>query len=211
MQSKTYTSKYKNVSKNTFFVYGFLMFFFSCEKPPDFSIKPEIEFEKITNISMLDPLTKSTLDSVVISVRFQDGDGDLGVSQADISNLKYRKFMDSTFDDSTKKWGNYKFSNFYYKTYRKLKGKYVYVNTSPTSTENQFDKGVFQELIPYDEAGPIDGVLNFSTKPNYKSLKTAGRLSDNDTIRFEVFIVDRNLNVSNTIFTDSIVVLKKVK
>ncbi len=209
MQSKTYTSEYKNVSKNTFFVYVFLMLFFSCEKPPNFSIKPKIEFEKIINVSKLDPGTLVTLDSIVISIRFKDGDGDLGVSQADISNLKYKRFMDSTFDDSTKKWGNYKFNNFYYKTYRKQNGKYVYLNTSSTSTENKFDKGVFQELIPYNEVGPIEGVLNFSTQPIFSTLFTARKINYNDTVRFEVFIVDRNLNVSNTIFTDSIVVFKK--
>ncbi|MBK6979484.1 MAG: hypothetical protein IPH28_22315 [Cytophagaceae bacterium] len=52
----------------------------SCYKEPDFSISPVIEFYTINSEVRLDQATGGVKDSVVVTIKFQDGDGDLGVN-----------------------------------------------------------------------------------------------------------------------------------
>src|SRR5687767_2628503 len=54
--------------------------FSSCFDPPQFPVIPEIEFEKIVFID--DPATVT--DSLVLSISFRDGDGNLGVDPNDL-------------------------------------------------------------------------------------------------------------------------------
>jgi len=49
---------------------------FSCTKPPDYPIEPVIEFQRLSRNFMDQGITNN--DSVVVTVSFTDGDGDLG-------------------------------------------------------------------------------------------------------------------------------------
>src|SRR5690606_28240519 len=49
---------------------------FSCVKPPDYPIEPVIEFERMSRNTMFQGNTNT--DSVVVTISFTDGDGDLG-------------------------------------------------------------------------------------------------------------------------------------
>lgn len=63
---------------------GFLIFCFfsialgSCFDPPETPVEPEIEFNDVTFIDV--PGT-TTPDSLVIAIKFKDGDGDLGLTE----------------------------------------------------------------------------------------------------------------------------------
>jgi hypothetical protein len=52
-----------------------LMLSVSCFEPPQYSIIPKIEFDNIRTVDVADP---TEYDSVIVSIKFKDGDGDLG-------------------------------------------------------------------------------------------------------------------------------------
>ena len=51
----------------------------SCFEPPEFPVVPEIEFESIEFIDSVDP---SEFDSLILQLKFKDGNGDLGFRES---------------------------------------------------------------------------------------------------------------------------------
>ena len=74
------------------------LFLASCFDPPQYGPIPEIEFDKIIFKDVSDP---SSVDSLIISLKFKDGDGDLGLDASELiapyNNKYYFKFSDNTF------------------------------------------------------------------------------------------------------------------
>ena len=70
----------------------------SCFDPPQYGPIPEIEFDKIVFKDIADP---SAVDTLILSIKFKDGDGDLGLNASEVSepfNDKfYYKFADGTY------------------------------------------------------------------------------------------------------------------
>lgn len=186
IQIKPLIATIKKYPLGTFLV-GLVFLSFGCKKQPDFSLAPLIEFENVARFEVVDGLG-NTVDSVVVSVRFEDGDGDLGVEPSDFFNPKYADFADPTG----------KFLNYYIVFERKNGTDYDEIMTSLAVN------GTILPLIDYEEVGPIEGVLNYGFLLNPRSALRAG-FSPNDTVRFRVNIVDRALNVSNQITTTDVV------
>lgn len=67
--------------------------FLSCERPPEFSIVPKIAFEKVTYTEV-----NSEQDSLNVTIFFEDGDGDLGLTSDD---TKKRPFHENTYFQAT--------------------------------------------------------------------------------------------------------------
>ncbi len=66
-----------------FFLTGLMI---SCFNPPEFPVKPEIEFESLIFKKVggfADP------DSLILSIRFKDGDGDLGIDPQNANFTSY--------------------------------------------------------------------------------------------------------------------------
>jgi len=149
----------------------------SCISKPEFAIEPAIEFDRISVDRVLDILGNVT-DSVTISIRFQDGDGDLGAFTGDTED------------------------NFFVELFQFRNGQFVKFTTPDTSLNFN---GVFPDLNA-EGTGPIEGTLIYSF-PSIRS-ETYRRLNipQNDVWKFQVSIKDRAGNVSNTVFTDSIFV-----
>jgi hypothetical protein len=61
--------------------------FSSCFDPPQFPIVPQIEFDKIEFI-------RGQTDELVLSIRFKDGDGDVGLDNSD------SRYIDSPYNNS---------------------------------------------------------------------------------------------------------------
>lgn len=59
-----------------------LVIIFSCIKPPDYPIEPVIGFERLSRNSMKQGSTNN--DSIVVTISFTDGDGDLGHTDSTI-------------------------------------------------------------------------------------------------------------------------------
>ena len=168
---------------------------FSCIGDPDFSFTPEIEFSKIQVITTSSPDilgNVSKRDSVVISVNFKDGDGDLGFSDEDY------KALIKTTGDSVK--------TIDVNIFVAKNGKFVRSNPSEKIGGNlkgfRFKQG--------SKTGAIEGVIDYSTSFGYTNFnKIPGLTGKSDTVKFTVQIMDRALNKSNVTESSPIVLYKK--
>ena len=59
-------------------------FVISCFNPPEYPVVPEIEFKSIKFVDTPEPAGQLVADTLVLSVDFKDGDGDIGFSDADM-------------------------------------------------------------------------------------------------------------------------------
>ncbi len=92
----------------------------SCFDPPEYSNTPAIEFE---SVSFVDVSSPSDPDSLILAVRFKDGDGDLGLDANDPLDTLYpyqnRTFFDTIHNSNLGYYYAYKDGPFItYKTYR---------------------------------------------------------------------------------------------
>lgn len=154
----------------------------ACIQEPNFGDTPEIVFKSInrTTLAAGSGVGQSVRDSVVISIYFQDGDGDLGVNPNDSVNTP-RNIR------SVK--------NYEVRVFRKNKGAFV---EAPLQVPLS---GFFPPLRTDKKEGPIEGTLDFS-QTFFEDPFTRKR----DTLKFEIRIKDRKLNTSNAIMTDEVVV-----
>lgn len=160
-----------------FFLTLLSTFFSSCLKDPGFSDVPKIEFKSIEKDIIVDSFSGGNIDSLTIGIYFEDGDGDLGYSEAE----KTQAISNNDF-------------NYLITSFRKVNGTFVKIETlEPIS-------GYFTRLVPDGRKGPIKGNIFYSL--NYQQAFTPKR----DTMKFEVAIKDRSGNFSNTIETDQIIV-----
>jgi hypothetical protein len=159
-----------------------ILFLASCNSKPDFPLEPSITGSSISNIKVLDKFSSTDTkkiykDSVIISINFRDGNGDLGVNEADKIKLSNAgKF------------------NYLVRRFVKIKGKYVLFDPIPSHSGN------FVALKSGNKAGPIEGVLNYSI--DFFPLNGLKK----DTVKFEIQIMDKAENLSNSVLTDSVLV-----
>lgn len=151
---------------------------FGCENivGPDFPDTPRISFQSVRKFRVKDRLGNAT-DSVSIALKFQDGDGDLGL----------------TIEEVTENPTNY---NYFVQAFRKVKGEYTEVVFTPTLS-GQFP------VLNEGKKGPIEGTLYYGTL--FPILFSPA----NDTLRFNVYILDRAGNQSNIVTTEDVVVNEK--
>lgn len=75
--------------------------FAACFEPPQYSIIPSIEFDKII---FKDIANSSDPDSLILSLRFKDGDGDLGLDPSEtfepVNDKFYYAFTDASLTNS---------------------------------------------------------------------------------------------------------------
>ncbi len=177
-------------------ILGLIIFFgglWACVKEPEWSSVPAISFQQIQKISKIsnDGFGGQTkIDSVVMSVHFQDGDGDLGITQAEIiaNPTKYKDFR-----------------NFEVNVLLKKNGKYVPVSFSPSLG------GLMNFKFKADQkSGPIEGTVDYSTQFVYAFYKGYSSLftEKNDTLKFQIYIRDNALQTSNVVETDPIVIFQ---
>lgn len=149
----------------------------SCYKEPEFSFTPAIEFDSITKDIRLDQFTGAKKDSIIVSVKFRDGDGDLGFNAEEIGS----KVSQTDY-------------NFVVKSFRKTKGIFAQFNTFETLS------GFYPRLKTDDKIGPIEGKLSYRIE-----IETAFWPVKRDTVKFEIYIKDRAGNRSNAVETTPIV------
>jgi len=132
--------------------------------------------EYIGTVLNLNPA--SATDSVAyVSFRFTDGDGDLGLSPGDTLGDFHK---DSMY-----------YHNIFVRYFEKQNGQYVeYVPVFPFHSR-------FGNLTPTGGDKSLQGIMDVGVFANPASLF--------DTVRYEIFIVDRALNHSDTITTEDIV------
>jgi len=163
----------------------------SCQKPVEYPIEPKIAYEGFTYLMNPD----STFSGEgVISFSYTDGDGDLGLDDAD--TLSPFGFNDAHY------------YNMLVDYLRCENGVFVktpllspHVPSSPADTLVLFDtvtfNARFKRLRDAEDPKAISGTMEYK-------LTVQNPFSPNDTVKFEIRILDRALHVSNTIQTEAI-------
>ena len=152
--------------------------FVSCSTDePTFSRIPAIKFKSITKYTIGSNVKRTQRDSVVISITFKDGDGDLGEDVRDTTRLN------QTF--ANQPWGNYQI-----RTFQFVGGKFEEVSVAANS------RLFFPQTAT--KRGPLEGVLDFTQRFPYQSTIRSV------PIKFQIRLRDRQLNESNIIETDTV-------
>jgi hypothetical protein len=151
-----------------------------CYKDPNFSNTPVISFKEIKKVTVTDALGNPGVDSVIITIHFEDGDGNLGLTQAEVNA------------DPWKGKNNFEVKSF-------VKQGTQFVPLTDILNKEVDNSGNFFPLNPSEKSGPIEGTLDYSIK--FYRVTTA-----KDTVQFRIRIWDKDLNASNWAETEPIVV-----
>ena len=167
---------------------------FSCQKPVEYPIEPKIAYEGFTYLFNAD----STFSGEgIIKFSYTDGDGDLGLNASD--TLPPFGFHDAHY------------YNMVVDYLKSENGVFVktpllspHVPTNPGDTLVLFDtvtfNARFKRLRDSEEPKAISGTIEYK-------LTVQNPLSPDDTIKFEIRILDRALHESNVIQTEAIYTL----
>jgi hypothetical protein len=150
----------------------------SCYKEPNFDFTPEIEFEAINKNIRIDQFSGAKKDSIILTIKFRDGDGDLGYNTDEIGKKVARTDY-----------------NYVVKSFRRKKGKFEEFKTFEDLS------GFFPRLKNDDKPGPIEGKLNYRIQ-----FETAFWPVKKDTVRFDIFIKDRSGKTSNVISSAPVII-----
>jgi len=149
-----------------------------------FSCKPEAKFPVTPAISFVkfEKIDNGTGvdDQGILTIHFEDGDGDIGLDEED---------TEAPFDTSS-----IYYYNFFIKYLEKQNGEFVEVELPMTNNARI-------PRLSFDVPESIEGDISITLYINNYS-------SPYDTIRFECYIVDRELHHSNTITTPDIIINK---
>ena len=151
--------------------------FSSCKERINFDKVPYLEVVSFTKID-----NGTSIDEyATLVLYFTDGDGNIG--------------LDETFDYHPFDTSSIYYNNFFVTYYAKRNGEFV------AFPELEFNTRLTR-FLSSNNPEPLEGEI---TRKLYirNPLVTA---PDVDTIKFECWIVDRDLNVSNHVFTDEILV-----
>ncbi|MBA9077922.1 MULTISPECIES: hypothetical protein [Rufibacter] len=175
------------------FAMAFAIGLSSCVKDPDFPMEPSLSFREVEQSTVTNNPSVGVYEKLILVLRFQDGDGNLGLSP---NREKYPGDFKGPFADNQK----YHY-NWFATTYKKVNGKYEVLKISNTPLVYN---GRFPRIDSEDRQEPLEGDIRYTIEINKKS--TGSFIQRGDTIRFDVFIVDRALNESNTVSTSDIVI-----
>lgn len=150
---------------------------YSCMKKESYSDIPQIEFAGYYNIFDTTKIAKIG----VLTISFQDGDGDIGLDSWDLN---------PPFDT-----GSMYYYNYFIDLYEKKNGIFVKDTTLTTPLRYRIPN-----LTPDDPNKAIKGFIVDTIPLNPNPVY--------DTIQFSMFIYDRALHKSNVAFTPEIVVRK---
>ena len=165
---------------------------FSCQKPVEYPIEPRIAYEGFAYLINAD---STFTGEGIISFSYTDGDGDLGLDDSD--TLSPFGFHDTHY------------YNMVVDYLRCVNGVFVktpllspHVPTNPSDTLVLYDtvtfNARFKRLRDSEEPKAISGTMDYK-------LTVQNPFSPNDTVKFEIYILDRALHESNVIQTEPII------
>ena len=164
----------------------------SCQKPVEYPVEPEIAYEGFTYLFNPD----STFSGEgTISISFTDGDGDLGLDDAD--TLPPFGFNDAHY---------YNMIVDYLKC---VNGEFVKTPLLSWNVQTQSYDTItfntrFKRLRDSEEPKAITGTIDYT-------LTVQNPFSPDDTVKFEIRILDRALHESNVIQTEAIVTNPRIR
>lgn len=171
----------------SFVLISLLFILNACYDKPQFPLSPQIGFNDINTRVVQNQNTLSMTDEVTITIDFQDGDGDLGLNEADTLPPFQRLNEDGTPNEFNR---NYRINVF-----EERNGEFVpYTYPDPDFVFG----GRFPRLNEENKETPLEGTLS------YEIIFQHNLIEANTLLKFEVQILDRALNLSNIIETDTI-------
>lgn len=154
----------------------------SCLSPPDYSSTPSIDNPQLTSTRL--GTGGDRRDSMIVAVTYQDGDGDLGLSDADIAGAYAANPI------------NY----FLQPQLKNASGLFVDY-TSTTIPLGRYNGRYPRITAEGTKESPVKGTLLYS-----QNFLLGSPFRPGQEVRFVVSIQDRGLNKSNTVTTNSIVI-----
>ncbi|MBX9851716.1 MAG: hypothetical protein K2X86_08155 [Cytophagaceae bacterium] len=202
-----------------------LLFLNSCEKAPSYPETPGIEFKELQNYSSSNPVNE---DSIVVTINFKDGDGDLGLRNEDVG-YPYQEFdykkdaMGDYIEKGEPGAPPYPNCTLYKEGYidsDPLRDT-VWIEPNPNyynyfteidikqadGSYLPFDfnlvcgplyNGRFPLLNSLDNKGPIEGTLSHA----FRDIS----YFEGETIRIKIYIQDRAFRKSNVVVTPDIII-----
>ncbi|WP_338766610.1 hypothetical protein WAF17_04155 [Bernardetia sp. ABR2-2B] len=172
------------------FLFVGLFFLTGCFAEPDYPVVPQITFVDIEN---LQSQARANTDSVIITLFFQDGDGDLGLSSSDT----LPPFSDRNPDGTVNLFRH----NFFADVERlNENGEFEPVTFA---SQNFNLNSRFPVLNTLEKETALEGDLRYSIEVISTSFSPVKK---GDVLRYRISIADRNLNVSNVILTEPMTV-----
>lgn len=166
------------MSRNLYIVLLICLLTASCVDTPDFNDIPKIYYNSVEQHTDTNALGNK-VEKIIISIDFEDGNGDLGASDSERSNLA--KYADGR--------GNYELITCTFENN-------AWVERFSSLDSNKF----FPELKLDGKSAPIKGRLDLNTEAPYSN---SAKLVLH---KWKVRIRDRSMKFSNQIVTDSILV-----
>lgn len=165
----------------------------ACLAEPNYSSTPEISFDNIQQIHISGSAPR---DSIALTIRYQDGDGDLGLTSDEVSNKNGAYY------------GTRYANNFFVVPYVKdATGKFVTLASTgrfPNYTESTYYNRFDHVTGTADKRSlPIKGTLVWS-----QTFFPYSPFLPGEEVQFQVSIADRAKHDSNTIMTSSIFISK---
>ncbi|GAB4017515.1 hypothetical protein GCM10028808_49100 [Spirosoma migulaei] len=156
----------------------------NCVNEPSYSTTPQIEFKGISRYSLGTGagVGQQKRDSLVITIGFKDGDGDLG-DNLPISAADTARYLQAGG------WGSYRI-----KTFRLEDNQFKEI---PSREDNAL---FFPQLGREGKKEPIEGTIDFRQTYQYTNSYR------NYLIKYRIQLRDRALTSSNEIETDTITV-----
>lgn len=156
-----------------------------CRKTVDYPIEPQISYEGFKYVT---DENGNYTGQGVLTFSYIDGDGDLGLDDSDTLSpfgfgeqyyynliIEYRKYQNGAF----------------------VATPIVIWNASTQSYDTTTFSARFKRLLDSEDDKPITGTMDYT-------MDILNPLSQGDTVKFAVKIIDRALHESNTIETDVI-------
>jgi hypothetical protein len=162
----------------------------SCLQEPSYSTTPSIEFDRIERRRSMQA-GQLPVDSIFVTIRFQDGDGDLGLNDAEIKVAPY--VYPSRYS-----------SNYFIEPYVKVPSTGKFVKLSDTG---RIPAGAYNARFDHpstttdNKTAALKGTLTRAFGFGYGDV-----FQPNEEVRFEVNIADRALHESNIVTTESVII-----
>ncbi|CAG5087145.1 hypothetical protein [Parvicella tangerina] len=158
-----------------------MAFLSSCLKPISYPDEPELQSVTYTKLG----------DSLMLSMEFTDGDGDVGLNEGDTA---------SPYEP-----GSFFHYNLYVEYFEMMDGEWVKGrldpsgNNFPTADTINFQYRI-KNLTPIGQNKTLKGTINITIEaPYYNPIS-----NHNDSIKYRVSLIDRSLNISNLMETELI-------
>ncbi|MDB5233688.1 MAG: hypothetical protein JWR44_681 [Hymenobacter sp.] len=162
-----------------------------CLQAPDYPVVPAIDYNRV-EVNHIPAGIEDAVDELTFVLDFRDGDGDLGLSLEDLATAPYNT---KTGGHNNLGFGH----NYFIQPYKKVNGVWTQYIV-PGSFKGEYDS-YFPRLDAADtKPAPLKGELRYKLPISLGGAPYA----PGQVFRFEISILDRALNESNTITTGEI-------